>query len=74
MNYSNRPQESRWNRNKHKSPVSFNDIRNNNRDINVCNCTNESADRNADCSKYNPLFQTQAAPVAGWRGKRGSVA
>jgi len=39
--FSNRPQEGRWDRNKHKSPLPFNDI-NNNRDINVCN-TNESA-------------------------------
>ena len=39
--FSNRPQEGRWDRNKHKSPLPFSDI-NNNRDINVCNCTNES--------------------------------
>ena len=36
--FSNHPQESRWNRNKHKSSLPFSDICNNNRDINVCNC------------------------------------
>jgi len=28
-----------------------NDIRNNNRDVNVCNCTNENANRNASAAR-----------------------